>query len=488
MRPYLDLDAIWVAYGLSEEWVLRGLSLRSDRGECVGIVGSNGSGKSTLAHAIIGVLPHITPGQVRGKAYLDGKDLFLESLDKRLERVGYSFQDVESQILFGRVADVLGMKEIGSDKVLLKRAIEDLGVEHLLGRRPEELSGGEAQRVALITALRRGPGLVLYDEATSALDPPARRAFGKLIRHLQNEGRTVILLGQRSEMLTPYCSRLLTLRDGRLHEESGSDPVHCRSRELAKAFWDTLMKHMTWPKVLFSELKLKGVKFIHKRTGFMLGPIDFSISSGETIAILGPNGSGKTTLFLLLIGALRPLSGGFALGSQEYPSTRMSPWPETITMVLQSPLAQIIGATVEDELKAAVSPTIPLDDRQIRNLLLDHFPYLEFSKDPLQLSYGQQRMLTLISVLLSDHPVLIIEEPEQGLDKASLEYVKTWFQINRRQRARTVLFSTHDLKLATELADRCLLLVDGKVVGQISTSDPSELEEWYFLHTEGNPT
>jgi energy-coupling factor transport system ATP-binding protein len=479
---YLDLQNIWVSYWHDKEWVLRGLNLQLKKGECLGIIGNNGSGKSTLAHALIGVIPYITPGQIKGDAYLDNKDLFSKNLDERLSQIGYSFQDIESQVLFGKVSDVLGMRESDSNKELLRMAVEYLQVGHLLKRSPDELSGGEAQRVALITALRRGPNLVLYDEATSALDPTTRRAFGRLLTQLKSEGRIIILLGQRSEILKPYCSNLRALINGRLSVDPIPRCVDAYSRERAEDFWYTMMKHQIRKKI--PELKLNGIKFTRKRFDFTLGPIDLHIAPGEIIAVVGPNGSGKTTLFLLLMGILRSGAGTFVLGHREYTSARNHLWVKTITMTFQSPLSQIIGATVQEELKETVSSMIPLEEQQIRNQFLEYFPYLSFDKDPLQLSYGQQRMLTLIGTLLSDHPIFIIEEPEQGLDSSSLEYIKAWFRMNRQNRTRTVLFSTHDLELAAELSDRCLLLVNGKVVSQISTDSPTELENWYFINTK----
>lgn len=481
----LTVDDFWVGYGQDEDWIINGLDLNVSGGECIGIVGNNGSGKSTLAHALIGVIPYVTSGRTKGRVNLNGMDVLSQDIKTRLEYMGYSFQDVESQILFGSVADIIGINERTSDKNLLKKAINYLGIEHLLKRMPDELSGGEAQRVALVTALRCGPKLVLYDEATSALDPGTKLAFGSLVQYLKRLSKSIILMGQRSEMLLPYCDRLVTLHKGHLYVSDNSTIRFQILKDNAENFWDLMNRKISKDYPSPPKLNMKGVSFIRKKdTGFSFGPIDISVSPGDTVAILGPNGSGKTTLFLLLSGMLKALSGSYILDEKYYTSTKKAPWPQLVTMVTQSPLNQIIGSSIGEELNAITSPLIFGKDLQMKEILHAHFPYLELEKDPLQLSYGQQRMLIILCTLLSNQSILLIDEPEQGLDNVSLNYIKTWFRMNRESRKKTVLFSTHDLKLAAEIADRCILISNGKLRAEIRTRSPEELENWYFQYTE----
>jgi len=473
----LRLEAVRVAYSDQPTWIIDGLNLQAQAGKCIGIEGRNGGGKSTLAHAIVGVIPYITPGRVQGHTWINSQDLFLKNLQTRLGAVSYSFQDTESQILFGTVAEILGMRESGTDRKLLKTAIDDLHIEYLLDRTPDELSGGEAQRVALVTALRRSPDLIIYDEASSALDPQARFDFKLLVEHLKQSGHILLLLGQQYDILNPYCDVVLALQDGKLSENSTRNLI---LPQKAVEFWQTMKSILPTDAVLAPELKLQGIEFKRRSNNFMVGPLTLSFSPGETVALLGPNGSGKTTLFLLLLGALKPNSGLFILAGRRYKSASSSPWLSTVTMTAQSPLEQIITGTIGEELSSVAPTQNESTDPALRAEILKHFPYLDFNKDPLQLSHGQQRMLTMLTSFLSEHSILLIDEPEQGLDISSLQYIKAWMQINNRQKSKTVLFSTHDLKFAAEVANRCLLIVDGKNVAEISTRNPEELEQWYF--------
>ena len=477
----LYLQNLSVAYKEQSAPIINGLDLQACSGDRIGIEGNNGAGKSTLAHAIVGLIPEITPGRVDGHAWIDSKDLLRSDLSERLGSVGYSFQDTESQILFGTVADVLGLSERETDRELMEIAISDLRSEHLLNRTPDELSGGEAQRIALATALRRNPKLVIYDEASSALDPHARRDFKLLTEHLMARGHILILLGQRREILGPYCDSVVSLQDGKLIQT----PIR-RTADLKKVekFW--LAASQLFPDFIrVPELRLEKIAFARQgKTSFKLGPVDLSLQQGETVALLGPNGSGKTTLFLLLLGALKPRSGHFWLGDRKYRAAVSNPWPRTIAMVSQSPLEQIISGTVGQEL--GLLPPLTGESRHLAGEILDHFPYLQLERDPLQLSHGQQRMLGMVTCFLSQHPLLILDEPEQGLDATSLKYIEAWLKINAQTRRRTVLFSTHDLEFAAKMATRCLLMVKGQIVAETSTRDVEELERWYFSHTQVN--
>jgi energy-coupling factor transport system ATP-binding protein len=411
---------------------------------------------------------------------LDSEDLLSKDLSSRLGLVGYSFQDTESQILFGTVADVLGIKEPKINHTLLNVAVNDLRIKHLFDRTPNELSGGEAQRIALATALRCNPKLIIYDEASSALDPQARRDFKQLVEHLKQRGCIVLLLGQQYEILNAYCDEVLSLQNGRLSQARIQAPILDQN---AEGFWRTLAPLSS--SVQVPALALENVEFSRQKgSKFTLGPLNLSFRPGEIVGLLGPNGSGKTTLFLLLMGAMKQHSGFFSLDNHKYKSTTSSIWLNTIAMVTQSPLDQIISGSIGEELGALSLQSDRLREHMFRTELIKHFPYLDFARDPLQLSHGQQRMLTILESFLTNHPILLFDEPEQGLDSTSLQYVKSWMQVSHHQKSKTILFSTHDFRFAAEVANRCLLIINGQVIAEISTQDPNELEQWYFTHTK----
>ncbi len=478
MTHRLKLDALSATYASSATWIIDGLDLISESGAAIGIIGDNGSGKSTLAHAIVGIIPYLIPGRVRGKVDLDGMDLLDMDLQARLGLVGYTFQDVESQILFGTVRDILGFSESELPHGLLRHAMNVLGIGHLLARSPGELSGGEAQRIALLTALRRRPSVLLYDEATSALDPQARRDFHRLVDCLLEHELIVILLGQREAILAPYCEKIISVQNRRLAAGGETDPSNIPEPGV---LWEEMAIVLPINATFAPQIELSAVTV--KRSGnrsFVLGPVDLTIAPGEIVALLGPNGSGKTTLFLSLLGAIRALAGEFTLNDTMYSVRKWRAMPPPIAVVTQSPLSQIIGATLLEEFFIGLSLDKESQADDLQGALRRHFPFLDFNLDPLQLSFGQQRLVTILTCLLGPRPIVLVDEPEQGLDSTTLEYVKTWMKRNHRTRQKTILFSTHEIPLAAELADRCILLNRGRIIAETTISDPVFLDEWYF--------
>ena len=476
----IRINDLWASYQPDNEtdWIIKDVNLDLKGCECAGIVGNNGSGKSTLAHALLGIIPHLTPGRVKGQAYFNDRNILSEHIASMLQHIGYSFQDVESQILFGTVADIIGINETNSDKSLINKAVDVFKIQHLLTRTPEQLSGGESQKVALITALRLGPELILYDEATSALDPQARIVFKELTNYLKGTNRSVILLGQRSKILLPYCDKMFSLKDGRIDSYNP-----CNGSEIKKNIDDFLSlinEELINVQPLKSELNIKNVYFRRKKTsGFKLGPIDIEIMPGETTAIVGPNGSGKTTFFYLISGLLKASDGFYYIAEgKPYKFSRQKYLAQNTFMATQSPLSQIIGTTIKEELSYASE--FIADSPEKIDILLSHFPFLDLHRDPLQLSYGQQRLLTMICALLSSRPILLIDEPEQGLDEIALSYIKAGFMRNRQLRKKTVFFATHDLEFAASASDRCILFADGKIKSTIKTNELKNIENWYF--------
>lgn len=477
MESTLCIETIRAKYSDSDSWIIDELDLHADAGSVIAIVGRNGSGKSTLAHCLLGIIPHVTPGICQGHALLNGEDLLSKPIADRLSSIGYSFQDTESQILFGTVADVLDLRRQRKNTSLAMKALHLLHGAYLVRRDAEELSGGESQRVALASALVNEPPLVIYDEATTALDPETRRNFMLLIQELKSKGCIVLLLGQRTEVLSPYCDALFFLEKGHLVKaEKSVSNFHSHPAKFWKRI-GAIIHGGTEPAPSFM---LSDVSFYRKgNSHFKLGPINLHISSGENIAVVGPNGCGKTTLFLLLFGLLKARSGTFSLDNIPSSPIKSNKWITCLNMVTQSPTAQIVGGTVSEEVTSSLS-YLNGGLLSVWDAIQAEFPYLRNDLDPLELSYGQQRMLGMLMALMGKHTILLIDEPEQGLDDLAVQYVIHWLISNRKKREKTVVFSTHDFAFATQCADRVILMNEGIILGETVSNDPGELEEWYF--------
>ena len=206
--------------GITSAPVLAGLDLEAREGEIVAVVGASGSGKSTLLHVLGGML-HPDAGEVR----LDEVRPWRLSQDARADwrnsQVGFVFQAHHLLGELNALENVLVPAWLdGRDPVEARRVatdlLERLGLAERLQHLPRELSGGEAQRVAVARALVRSPRLVLADEPTGDLDREAgERVFEQFVS-LQRERRFIALVATHGEAVVARCHRVLELRDGRL--------------------------------------------------------------------------------------------------------------------------------------------------------------------------------------------------------------------------------------------------------------------------------
>lgn len=461
MDETVQIDNLRVRYANTDAVALDGVSLRMSAGECLGLVGENGSGKSTFAQSVVGIIPEFFRANVAGTIRVSGQSLEDLSIVNRLGAIAYSFQDIDSQVLFGNVREVLGLGETSTRLDLIEEAIGVLGLEPLLNRFPSELSGGQLQRLAVATALRRGPKLILYDEAVTALDPRARECFGALVNQLSRRGHSLILIGQRAQILAPYAHRMVAMVAGRLADDVAATPVPPTERRAWTDLWESVDAQGALPCAI--GLALNAVCYRYGGSdAFTFGPLNAEVNPGEIIALVGENGSGKSTLFKLILGALRPRTGTLRFsmsGGRIIDRAR----DVSLNALFQNPSAQLIGSTVAEELSAYFDSSGTWLPPGLLHAILDLCPFLRLERDPLELSYGEQKILCLIGLLTGGRGLLLLDEPEQGLDERHLAALRSWLDHLRKWRRQTLLFATHDMELAATCADRVWMFSQGSL-------------------------
>ncbi|MGP4049010.1 ABC transporter ATP-binding protein [Streptomyces sp. 2A115] len=234
--PVLSLEGVGKTYrGDPPVHALTGIDLEVRRGELVAVVGPSGSGKSTLL-SLVGTLDRPSSGRVR----FEGHDLARLSGSQiaalRAHRIGFVFQQfflLPAQTAVENVAN--GLLHTG-ERARRRReraveALKDVGLEQRLGHRPDELSGGEKQRVAVARALVGRPALLLADEPTGALDSVSGGSIVDLLRDLNAKGTTVMVITHDRELAAAF-PRRIGLQDGRIaFDERTPAVVHRDGRD-----------------------------------------------------------------------------------------------------------------------------------------------------------------------------------------------------------------------------------------------------------------
>lgn len=222
-RALIELEGFSFRYSGSEDYALRDVSLSIDRGEFVVVAGPSGSGKTTLARAIVGLIPHFYSGDYSGVVWVDGIEVAKSSIREVTSRVGYVFQNPESQLLMSTVERDIAfrLEYSGLDPAEVRRRVEEvmgaLGISHLAHRHVERLSGGEVQKVAIAGVLAARPKAIILDEPTAYLSPRSVVELMGLLRRLNREmGIAVMLIDHRLDLVVGGADRLVVIHGGRV--------------------------------------------------------------------------------------------------------------------------------------------------------------------------------------------------------------------------------------------------------------------------------
>jgi len=516
----LDLEGFSYRYPGAAGPALRDVDLRIEAGEMVVVSGRSGSGKSTLLRAGCGLIPHFFGGDVAGAARICGLDLSRHGPADLGASVAMVTQEPEVQVVSSTVRSEIELPlEIrGEPRAARARAVEEaalaLGIERLLGRTTASLSGGELQRVALAAALVGRPRLLLLDEPTSQLDPVAGDELIGLLRRLNEEwGTTVLIAEHRLERCLQAADRVLSFAEGRVRFDGSpqaflestleSDPalatpaatlfaglgirpipVGVKAARHALASLPNrrvsrnnphrgIARHSAGEGVLprSSAGNGRGVALETRDLWVELegddGPsrvlrgISLRVERGERVVLMGRNGAGKTTLMRTAAGILPARAGSVST-------------PGGIALAPQSPADMIVRDRVADELPGAAGAEA---------LALVGLTAAR-DADPRDLSGGERQRLALALAMAGRTdagaaPGLVcLDEPTRGMDAARKQALRTWLG-TIADAGSAVMIATHDVEFAARFASRVLLLGEGEV---LADGDPSEVLAggWYF--------
>ena len=221
---YFKLENVSYQYPLENRKVLKNINLDIKKGEFWAVIGKNGSGKTTLCSILRRFVPDFYKGELTGKITLEGKELKEYSQKEIVQKIGFVFQNPFTQIsgvkdtVFEEIA--YGLENLGLEREVIISEVEKilklLEIEKLRDRNPYDLSGGQKQRVALASIIAMDPDILVIDEPTSQLDPKGTEDIFKIINLMANEGKTIILVEHKLELIAEYAQNILVLDEGEI--------------------------------------------------------------------------------------------------------------------------------------------------------------------------------------------------------------------------------------------------------------------------------
>lgn len=495
-------DLIFTYAGAASS-VLDSVSFSVADGAFVLLYGASGSGKTTLLRLLKN---EIAPkGRRTGTLNFCGNPIAELPYEQSVKEIGFTAQNPDTQQVSEYVRNELrflpenlGLSE-AEIRLKIAETVSFFGAQDLYNRKIQTLSGGEKQLVNLMAAFVCSPRLLLLDEPFSMLDPFSGERFLRALLKLHTDlGVTVVLTEHNIQPILPYLTQVLVLARGT-----------CTSYDSADAF---LQAHPTAapsvavptaagvpmdgfvPKTLgqcrrlmqshklslhFSEqnkilrgeplIALKHAAFRYERgSDDVLREVDFTLCRGDSFAVIGANGAGKTTFLNLLSGELTPYSGKVKRAENL-----------SCAVVPQNPQTCFAFDTVGEILNAAAVPptaktlfklfngtpkSAPVNSR-VQEVAETLGLSALLSRNPFDLSAGQQQRVAIAAALLKSPDVLLFDEPTKGLDPGCRRSLCMLLR-NLRAAGKTILFVTHDLDFAAELAGHCALLFDGEFVLQ----------------------
>lgn len=480
-------------------------------GETVCVVGESGSGKSLTARAIMGLLPapHVRIGS--GQVIFDGKDLVnigYETLRQiRGSEISMIFQEPMTALnpvmsIGAQIDEIFRFHVAMNSKERRKKAVKLLenvnlpDPQQIVNSYPHELSGGQRQRAMIAMALALSPKILIADEPTTALDVTTQAQILNLIKQMQKRYNSgVLFITHDFGVVADIADRVVVMQEGLVVEAGAvgqvlNEPRHPYTKSLIRAVPSLNPRK---PRGASSE-KVLEVENLNKTFGggksyFGLGKgsrivdavknVSLELFRGETLGIVGESGSGKSTLARCVIRLLQSSSGKVILDGKEITTlTRgeMRPLRAKIQMVFQDPFASLnprtkVGNIISQGPMTQGYPRGECEERARELLSVVGLDEKAFNRFPHEFSGGQRQRIGIARALALNPEILVADEPVSALDVSIQAQILKLLDEIREQMKLSMLFITHDLRVAAQVCDRLAVMQYGEVVEIGKTGD-----------------
>jgi len=499
----LSVEGLSVALppGGDRAYAVSDISFDLRRGEILCVVGESGSGKSVSANAIMGLLPDFLK-PVAGRIVFDGRDLLTlpesELQGLRGSRIGMIFQEPMSALtptmtVGDQIIEVMALHNVHTPQRRRARMLELLAYvglpepEVLQRAYPFRLSGGQRQRIMIAMALALEPALLIADEPTTALDVTTQAQILALIRKIQSSmGMAVLFITHDFGVVADIADRIVVMKEGVAVEKGSAAqvlnaPRDAYTRKLIAAVPHGRGREDQVDRAGAPLLEFRGVQkayasggglFARKRVVRAVDDISFSVMPGETLGVVGESGSGKSSVAKCLM-KLQDIDAGeiwfdgidiAKLTQRQFRRHRPS-----IQMIFQDPFASLnprhtIGKILTDgpcelgmERRAALAKARALLER----VGLDPDAVHRY---PNAFSGGQRQRVGISRALMLEPRLLVCDESVSALDVSIQAQVLELLQALQKSLGVAMVFITHDLRVASQICHRLLVMHKGKVV------------------------
>jgi energy-coupling factor transport system ATP-binding protein len=483
--PALEINNLEYTYEGAQKTALTDIQIKIHPGEFIIVAGPSGSGKSTLARSVAGFIPHEYNGTFHGSVKIDDQDTRTLPIRDIARKVSLIQQDPDSQLVTLKVLNEVAFGpenfQVHPDKIQtqLEWALNTISASHLQSRSTLSLSGGEKQKVVIASFLAIRAPILIFDEPTARLDPPTTQEVVNTLHQLNRSGVTILVVEHRIQPFLTVASRVILLDKGQIRFDGTPNQLQITPTTLTDLGVVLHPSVLTQPEPQNTSVRPKStlldvfnLTYSYPRVEEFtplspaLKDVTFSVQPGEIIAIMGANGSGKSTLLLHLMGLLHPNTGFIQLNGENLLEQPVSKLAQKVGMIFQNPLHQLFAQTVWEEVLLASKhlkipePNVASERAEELLEILGLSSYRDQS--PFSLSLGEQRRLTIASILLHHPQLLLLDEPFIGQDYRNVHQIMR-LQQQAAKNGAAILLATHDASIVESYCHRLLFLHAGQL-------------------------
>jgi len=492
----LEITNLHIEGFCEDHWqpIVKDISLHLQKGEVLGLIGESGAGKSTIGLAAMG---YTRQGcrLASGSITLDGEELF-GATDEDLRRVrgskiAYVAQSAAAsfnpshriikQYTEGPVHHgLMSYSDAEKEAIAIYRRLFLPTPEKIGYRYPHELSGGQLQRAMVAMAMSCGPEIIVFDEPTTALDVTTQIEVLAAVKEITEKmNKAALYITHDLAVVAQVAHRIMVLRNGELVEEGKTrqlirSPRENYTRELLNV--RSLREDKNESDRLDVILRVENVDASYTGQVNVLEDINLTVRRGRTVALVGESGSGKSTLARVITGLLPATRGSITFLDEELsldlenrskdnlrrlqmiyqmPDTALNP-RQTVRKVIGRPLQFYFGMHGK---KA---------EQRIRELLtsieLDPDSYID--RMTTELSGGEKQRICIARALAAEPDLIICDEVTSALDQLVGEGILDLLQDLQNTTNISYLFITHDLATVKAIADKIVIMLEGKIIEQ----------------------